>query len=79
MNYIEAAVRTRHKIDVIYRLYLASDTSGPQNDPPMVMQVNTINATPKSISLVAGFADLSNRTFPKFLYTLEQFPSLQTS
>ena len=45
----------------------------------MVMQVNTINATPKSISLVAGFADLSNRTFPKFLYTLEQFPSLQTS
>ena len=79
MNYIEAAVRTRYKIDVIYRLYLASDTSGPQNDPPMVMQVNTINATPKSISLVAGFADLSNRTFPKFLYTLEQFPSLQTS
>ena len=79
MNYIEAAVRMRHKIEVIYRVYLKSDTSGPQNDPPMVMQIDSITATTKSITLVAGFADLSSRVFPKKLYTLEQFPSLQES
>ena len=79
MNYVEAAARTRYKIDVIYRAYLESDTSGPQNDPPMVMQADSITATTKNITLVAGFADLSSRVFPKQTYNLEQFPSLQTS
>ncbi len=79
MNYVEAAVRTRYKIDVIYRVYLKSDPNGPQNDPPMVMQIDSITANVKSITLVAGFADLSSRVFPKQMYTLEQFPSLQES
>ena len=79
MNYVEAAVRTRYKIDVIYRVYLKSDLNGPQNDPPMVMQIDSITANAKNITLVAGFADLSSRVFPKQMYTLEQFPSLQES
>lgn len=79
MVYIEQAVRTRDVIDVTYRLYLASDLSGPQNNPPMTMQVTSISATPQSITMVASFADLSSKAFPKRMYTLEQFPSLQTS
>lgn len=76
--YIEQALKTRRKIDVIYRLYLESDLSCPQNNPPMMMQINTISANAKSINMVAGFADLSMKAFPKKNYTLEQFPSLQT-
>lgn len=77
--YIEQAVRQRAVIEVTYRLYLASDLSGPQNNPPMTMQAVSISANPTSITLVASFADLSARAFPKFNYTLEQFPSLLTS
>lgn len=79
MTYVEQAVAQRAVIDVTYRLYLASDLSGPQNNPPMTMQVTSITATPTSITMVASFPDLSSKAFPKKLYTLEQFPSLQTS
>lgn len=78
LAYIEQAVRQRAVIDVTYRLYLASDLSGPQNNPPMTMQVTTISANPTSITMVASFSDLSSKAFPKQMYTLEQFPSLQT-
>lgn len=78
LTYVEQAVKTRDVIEVTYRLYLASDLSGPQNNPPMTMQVTSISATPQSITIVASFADLSNKAFPKQMYTLEQFPSLQT-
>lgn len=77
MTYIEEAVKSQDVIDVTYRLYLASDLSGPQNNPPMTMQCTSITATPKSITMVASFPDLSSKAFPKFKYTLEQFPSLQ--
>ena len=79
MNYIEQAVKSRAVIDVTYRLYLASDLTGPQNNPPMTMQVNTFTATPKSITMVASFVDLSAKAFPKFKYSLEQVPSLESS
>lgn len=78
MNYLEAAVRTPYKIEVTYRIYLNSDTTGPQNDPPMTMVINNIEADVYRITARAGFTDLSKAAFPRKTYTLEQFPSLQT-
>ena len=55
-----------------------SDTAGPQNDPPMSMVINTIEADVFKVTARAGFADLSKTAFPRKTYTLDQFPSLSS-
>ena len=75
---IEAAVRTPYKIEITFRIYLMSDTAGPQNDPPMSMVINTIEADVFKVTARAGFADLSKTAFPRKTYTLDQFPSLSS-
>lgn len=73
---VEAAVMTPYQIEVTFRLYLLSDPSGPQNDPPMHMVVKTIEADVFRVTARAGFTDLSRSAFPRLLYTLDRFPSL---
>ena len=75
---IDLAVTEPEPIIVIYRSYLSgSALTGPENIPPMELQLITISATPLRIRATAGFPDLVNRRFPKLDYDLESFPGLQ--
>jgi hypothetical protein len=73
---IEGAMGSTDLLTVIYRAFLASDLTGPQNDPPMTLTIFQINATPLRIRAVAGFQDIVNKRFPAGEYTAESFPGL---
>lgn len=72
---VQLAVASGEKITATYREYLASDLSGPQNNPPMPLTVTGIKATPMRVTATAGYGDLSNKRFGTD-YTDERFPGL---
>lgn len=76
---IEQAMTTTDKITVIYREYISSDLSGPQNDPPMELTISAITVDVLRIRATAGFGDWINRKFPSAEYTPETFPGLIAS
>lgn len=73
---IETAITGQDPIEVTYREYLSTDLTGPQNDPPITMQVMSVSCDVYRISAVCGFPDLLNRKFPTIEYTSENFPGL---
>ena len=64
-------------ITVTYRVYLASDTTTVQNNPPLKLDIMNVTATPLLISFSAGIVNLRGRPFPRFLYTLDYYPALR--
>jgi hypothetical protein len=76
---IDAAMVTQTPITLIYRAYLSSDPTGPENDPPLTLTVKAISADVYRIRVTAGFDDLANKRFPKLEYTSEVFPGLIAS
>lgn len=55
-------------IEVTYRIYIDTDTTGPQNDPPLTLFMKSIKVTNKSINGRAELVNLVNRKFPSILY-----------
>lgn len=74
---LDAAILAGGEIVAIYREFL-SDTAldGPETDPPLVLTLVTVSATPLRIRATAGFPDLLNTAFPRAVYTLDRFPGL---
>ena len=73
---IEQAMQTTDLITVIYREYLSTDLTGPQNDPPMELTISAITADVFRVRATAGFGDWVNRKFPRETYTADTFPGL---
>ena len=73
---IELAMTSVEPITVIYRAFLSSDLTGPQNDPPMSLTISEITADVFKVRATATFGDLVNKRFPSQEYTVERFPGL---
>ena len=73
---IEAAMVTTDLITVIYRQFISTDLSAPQNNPPLTLTIFSINANVFRIKASAGFDNLANKRFPGVDYTSEVFPGL---
>lgn len=73
---VEAAMTTTSLITCIYRQFISSDLSAPQNNPPLTLTLFSISANVFRIKAAAGFDDLQNRRFPGVEYTSEVFPGL---
>lgn len=73
---VDGAVTSGTPISIIYRAFLSSDLTGPENDPPLTLTVKSISADVFRIRAVAGFDDLANRRFPALEYEAETFPGL---
>lgn len=73
---IELAMGSSSTITVIYRAYLDSDLSGPENDPPLELSILSITADPFKVRALAGFSSLANLKFPRLEYSAETFPGL---
>ena len=71
-----AATQSASPVQMTYREYLPNDTSGPQNDPPIHMEILSVTCDVFRITAQAGFPDLLNRKFPTLEYTAEEFPGL---
>ena len=69
---LENAVSPTTPVLITYREYLANDLTGPQNDPPIHMELKTVF----QVSATAGFPDRATRKFPTLEYTAEDFPGL---
>jgi hypothetical protein len=55
-------------IEVTYRAYLASDTTGPQNDPPLKLWMRKARVTNTKVTGQAELISLENRKFPNVKY-----------
>lgn len=76
MQNLEASVTTSTPITVIYRMFLSTDLTAPQNNPPMTLTIISIQADMFKVTATATFGDLVNKRFPSQLYTIETFPGL---
>ena len=63
-------------IVVKYRVYLSSDATTPQTDPPIQLEVREISLSGPSAIVRAVFVDLTNKKFLTELYTRDRFPTL---
>ena len=74
---LDLAVTQPDPIVAIYRQYLSGDlTSGPENDPPLELNLITVTADVFRVRATAGFPNLLNRKFPGLTYDLDTFPGL---
>lgn len=73
---IELALTTTDLLRCTYREYLDSDLSGPQNDPPIHLDIITISATVFKVTATAGLVNLMNKKFPTQEYNTKRFPGL---
>jgi len=64
MPHLEAATRSMEPVEVICRIYLASDLSAPHEMPPMRVVLRSATATATAVTAQAGFGDIANRLFP---------------
>lgn len=55
-------------IEVTYRIYLNSDTTGPQNNPPLKLYMKSVKVNNQTVSGTAELVSLINRKFPNVLY-----------
>ena len=62
--------------EVIWRAYLASDTSGPQKDPPIPLQVIAAPVDNLIAQLKCAYGNFPNRRYPNEKYTGQRFPGL---
>jgi hypothetical protein len=76
IGYLDSAAQTADLIEVTYRPYLASDTTGPQMNPPLTLVIRSVTADVFRVRARAGYADLSNRKFPNEVYDAERFKGL---
>lgn len=74
---IDLAIMQGDPVIVIYRSYLSSAlTIGPENDPPLEMELIAIGATPLQLNATAGFPNLLDKRFPGLDYDMETFVGL---
>lgn len=76
LDFVSEAKAAGGPIRVDYRVYLASDLTQPQNDPPMKLTLVDVVARELRINATAKFANVLNNTCPKLIYTLARFTSL---
>jgi hypothetical protein len=73
---IEYVMGSSDVIHATFREYLASDLSGPANDPPLHLDVLSISVNVYRVSMTLGLVNLMNKQFPTLAYESETFPSL---
>ncbi len=74
---VESTMNDAYPISIVWRVYLESDKSVPQINPPIRMQAIDIEADVLKVNIKAVFTDIYNVKFPNEVYTVERFPGLR--
>ena len=75
-SFIERARASLQPIYVTLRIYLSNDTTAPQNDPPLVLELTDSTSNKIDTTIRASVADIVNKSFPNERYTRTRFPNL---
>ncbi len=73
---VELAMGSTQLISVIYREFISTDLSSPQNNPPITLTITSITADMFKITATAGFPNLLNKRFPTIEYSAEVYTGL---
>lgn len=77
MQHIELAMPLPDRLELTYRAYLSTDlTHGPHNDPPLHLNIISIEADAMAITAKASVIDFINKKFPNQEYDETRFPGL---
>ena len=55
-------------IKLVYRVYLSNDNTGPQNDPPLTLEIRQIAVDNLKVTATATNDNLQNKGFPNQSY-----------
>lgn len=75
-NEIRAALKTLSTARIIFRKYISTDLTAPA-EPPYTMPVKGGSWTPVTVSITAGFRNVLDYAWPRYRYTLPDFPGLR--
>ncbi|MDP2141267.1 MAG: DUF1833 family protein [Gammaproteobacteria bacterium] len=75
-DYLQIAMDNPGPITVIYRIFLSTDTSGPAEDPPTRLTLDSAIATATEVVAKARNSDNINRKFPSINYNIYDHPGL---
>lgn len=75
-DFLNAVKASATPVQVKYRLYLVTDPSTAQNDPPLILSLTDVNLNDIEVTGKATFADVLNKNFLTLLYTRARFPGL---
>lgn len=64
-------------IRCVYRVYLDTPSTAPQNTPPLSLIITGVNITREAVSATATRTDVLGRAFPYNFYTYKLFPGLR--
>jgi hypothetical protein len=75
---LERAIGKPHEaIKCTYRVYIDQANTAPQNTPPLVLTIASVQVTQDAVSATATRADVLNKRFPNKLYRYDDFPGLR--
>lgn len=73
---LEIAAKELQRIEVVERVYVSDDLSGPAILPPLKLTLKTVTINYTRVSAEASFSDPINRGFPKYDYLNREYPGL---
>jgi hypothetical protein len=73
---LELASQSADGIIVTYKAWLSTDLSTPQNNPPLILEVESVSANASTVTAFAVLGNFKNRKFPARIYTDAEFPGL---
>lgn len=76
-RYIAQAKRSPVAVEVVMRVYINDDLSGPANLPPIALYATEFEIKGSSVACQLRWLDLHNAAFPNAFYTSKRSPSLQ--
>lgn len=77
IDQIELAIQApRSPIKCVYRVYLNTANSTPQNNPPLELSILTLDVNTEAVTATATRSDILNKRFPADVYRIDNFPGL---
>lgn len=77
MRALLPASQSDDPITATMRIYLSTDLTGPQFDPPEVLSLTSIGINKTQVSAQAENEDVINKKFPNAIYTTDNTPGLR--
>lgn len=75
---LEAAIAAPSEpIRCVYRVYLDTPSTAPQNSPPLSLIITAVSITREAVSATATRTDVLSRAFPFNFYSYPLFPGLR--
>lgn len=75
-DHLEIALENPGAVSIIFRIYLSSDTSGPAENPPTTLTLQSAVADSTFLTAKAKNSDNINRKFPSLVYNSFDHPGL---